>query len=119
LVTRGLVEITRLGVAMGARPQTFAGLAGIGDLVTTCVSPSGRNRTAGEAIGRGASLTDVLAAKPSVIEGVPTTRSAMALAKRFNVEMPITAAVHAILFEGRDVRAALHDLMTRGLRGED
>ena len=113
LVTRGLVEITRLGVAMGARPETFNGLAGVGDLITTCVSPEGRNRTVGERIGKGQKLEDILGGMESVAEGVPTTRSMMELARRHGVEMPITEAVHAVLFEGKDVLQALSDLMTR------
>ena len=113
LVTRGLVEITRLGVAMGAREATFDGLAGIGDLITTCVSPEGRNRTVGEQIGKGRKLNDVLGTMDSVAEGVPTTKAVLQLARRYDVEMPITEAVHAVLFEGKDVIAALTDLMTR------
>ena len=113
LVTRGLVEITRLGVAMGARAETFQGLAGLGDLITTCVSPEGRNRTVGERIGKGQKLEDILGAMDSVAEGVPTTRSVMELARRFRVEMPITEAVHNVLFEDKDVLRALGDLMTR------
>ena len=113
LVTRGLVEITRLGVAMGARAETFNGLAGLGDLITTCVSPEGRNRTVGERIGKGQKLADVLGKMDSVAEGVPTTRSVMQLAQRNGVEMPITEAVHAVLFEGKDVLNAISELMTR------
>jgi glycerol-3-phosphate dehydrogenase (NAD(P)+) len=113
LVTRGLVEITRLGVAMGAEEKTFKGLAGLGDLITTCVSPEGRNRTVGERIGKGQKLEDILGGMDSVAEGVPTTRSVMALARRFRVEMPITEAVHNVLFEDKDVLRALSDLMTR------
>jgi glycerol-3-phosphate dehydrogenase (NAD(P)+) len=113
LVTRGLVEITRLGVAMGAHEATFMGLAGVGDLITTCVSPEGRNRTVGEQLGKGRKLAEVLANMPSVAEGVPTTKAVMELARRHRVEMPITAAVHAVLFEGRDPIAALTDLMSR------
>jgi glycerol-3-phosphate dehydrogenase (NAD(P)+) len=113
LITRGLVEITRLGVAMGAQEATFNGLAGLGDLITTCVSPEGRNRTVGEQIGKGRQLDEILAKMDSVAEGVPTTRAVVELARRFNVEMPITRAVHAVLFEGRDVLHALSDLMTR------
>jgi len=119
LLTRGLVEITRLGVALGARRETFAGLAGMGDLVTTCVSPHGRNRTVGEAIGRGRSLSDVLAAMEQVAEGVRTTRSAVALARRHDVEMPITDEVHAVLFEGKRPQQAIRDLMTRPWRAEN
>jgi glycerol-3-phosphate dehydrogenase (NAD(P)+) len=113
LVTRGLVEITRLGVAMGAQESTFHGLAGLGDLITTCVSPEGRNRTVGEQIGRGRRLDEVLASMSSVAEGVPTTRAVHQLAKKYGVEMPITAAVHAVLFEGKDAIEALSDLMSR------
>lgn len=119
LITRGLVEISRLGVAMGAKRETFSGLAGMGDLITTCVSPSGRNRTAGEAIGRGRPVQDVIASTPSVIEGIPTTRSATLLGQRYGVELPITEAVHSVLFEGKDVIVALGELMSRGLREEN
>src|SRR3954471_12709239 len=118
LVTRGLVEITRLGVAMGAQEATFQGLAGLGDLITTCVSPEGRNRTVGEQLGKGRKLDAILEQMPSVAEGVPTTKAVMALAKRYNVEMPITDAVHAVLFEGRDVIRALSDLMSRDPKPE-
>jgi glycerol-3-phosphate dehydrogenase (NAD(P)+) len=118
LVTRGLVEITRLGVAMGAKEDTFQGLAGLGDLITTCVSPEGRNRRVGEQIGKGKKLDEILDSMDSVAEGVPTTRSVAALARRFGVEMPITEAVHAVLFEGKDVISALTDLMTRDPKPE-
>lgn len=113
LVTRGLVEITRLGVAMGARAETFIGLAGLGDLITTCVSPEGRNRTVGERVGKGQKLAEILGGMDSVAEGVPTTRAVMELARRNRVEMPITEAVHAVLFEEKDALNALSDLMTR------
>ena len=118
LVTRGLVEITRLGVAMGAREETFHGLAGVGDLITTCVSPEGRNRTVGERIGKGQKLKDVLASMDSVAEGVPTTKSVHELARRYRVEMPITESVYAVLFEDKDVIHALTDLMTRDPKPE-
>jgi glycerol-3-phosphate dehydrogenase (NAD(P)+) len=118
LVTRGLVEISRLGAAMGAQPATFAGLAGLGDLITTCVSPEGRNRTVGERIGKGQKLADILATMDSVAEGVPTTRAVMQLAHRYRVEMPITQAVHAVLFEGKDAIDALTDLMSRDPKPE-
>jgi glycerol-3-phosphate dehydrogenase (NAD(P)+) len=118
LVTRGLVEITRLGAAMGARAETFNGLAGLGDLVTTCVSPEGRNRTVGERIGKGQKLEDILAGMDSVAEGVPTTKSVMELARRHGVEMPITQAVHHVLFDDKDVLRALSDLMTRDPKAE-
>lgn len=113
LVTRGLVEITRLGVAMGAQEATFDGLAGLGDLITTCVSPEGRNRTVGEQLGRGRRLDEILQNMDSVAEGVPTTRAVRELARRYKVEMPITEAVYSVLFEGKDVLQALSDLMSR------
>jgi len=118
LVTRGLVEITRLGVAMGAQESTFQGLAGLGDLITTCVSPEGRNRTVGEQIGKGRKLQDILGSMDSVAEGVPTTRSLRELSIRYDVEMPITESVHAVLFEGMDVIRALTTLMTRESKAE-
>lgn len=118
LLTRGLVEIQRLGVAMGARAETFAGLAGLGDLVTTCISPVGRNRSAGELIGRGKRVEEVMASTNSVIEGIPTTRSVRQLARNYNVEMPITEAVHAVLFGGKEVIATLSELMSRELKEE-
>jgi len=119
LLTRGLVEITRLGTAMGGRRETFAGLAGLGDLVTTCISPHGRNRTLGEAVGRGRSLAEAEAATESVVEGVATTRSVLDLADERGVEMPITRAVADVLFEGRTPAAAIADLMTRTPKAED
>jgi glycerol-3-phosphate dehydrogenase (NAD(P)+) len=85
----------------------------LGDLITTCVSPEGRNRTVGERVGKGQKLEDILGSMDSVAEGVPTTRAVMELARRNRVEMPITEAVHAVLFEGKDVLNALSDLMTR------
>ncbi len=118
LVTRGLVEITRLGVAMGAKADTFQGLAGLGDLITTCVSPEGRNRTVGEQIGKGRKLADILAKMDSVAEGVPTTKSLVELARRFKVEMPITVGVYQILFEGKDAIDALTELMSRDPKPE-
>jgi hypothetical protein len=118
LVTRGLVEITRLGMAMGAHESTFQGLAGLGDLITTCVSPEGRNRTVGEQIGKGRKLQDILAKMDSVAEGVPTTKAVVQLARRHQVEMPITQAVHEVLFDGKDVIRALTDLMTRDPKPE-
>jgi glycerol-3-phosphate dehydrogenase (NAD(P)+) len=118
LVTRGLVEITRLGVAMGAKEETFFGLAGLGDLITTCVSPQGRNRTVGERIGKGRKLKEILDSMDSVAEGVPTTQSVRELGRRFRIEMPITESVYSVLFENKDVIAALSDLMRRGPKAE-
>jgi glycerol-3-phosphate dehydrogenase (NAD(P)+) len=118
LITRGLAEMTRLGVALGARPATFAGLAGIGDLVLTCTGSLSRNRAVGVDVGRGASLAEALAGKETVAEGVTTTRSAHVLAAREGVEMPIVAMVHRILFDGHPARSAVHELMSRELRAE-
>jgi len=113
LLSRGLAEIARLGVAMGASPDTFFGIAGVGDLATSCFSPEGRNRTCGEALGRGKKLDDYLAHSRSVVEGVATTRSVVDLARKFKVDMPITASVHAVLFEHVDPIDAIGQLMTR------
>ena len=118
LVTRGLVEISRLGEAMGAQPTTFAGLAGLGDLITTCVSPEGRNRSVGEQLGRGGKLADILASMGSVAEGVPTTKAVRTLAVRHGVEMPIAEEVYAILFEDKNINSALSDLMSRDPKPE-
>jgi len=118
LLSRGLAEITRLGVACGARGQTFAGLTGLGDLVTTCISPTGRNRSFGERVGKGQSVEDAQAATESVIEGVATCRSVMALAGQYDVEMPITQEVYRVLFEKKNVKAAISDLMRRRLKAE-
>jgi glycerol-3-phosphate dehydrogenase (NAD(P)+) len=118
LITRGLVEIGRLGEAVGAKPGTFSGLSGMGDLVTTCISPVGRNRSFGEAIGSGKTMEEALASTESVIEGVATTQSVLDLARRTGVEMPLTAAVHQVLFEGKSPREAIAELMNRPLRSE-
>jgi glycerol-3-phosphate dehydrogenase (NAD(P)+) len=118
ILTRGLAEISRLGVAMGAKAGTFAGLSGIGDLITTCISPYGRNRRAGMAIGQGKSLDEVLKATEMVAEGIPTTKAAKALARKHNVEMPITQAVYEVLYGGKEPAQAASDLMTRLPRSE-
>ena len=118
LITRALAEMTRLGVALGARAETFAGLTGVGDLVLTCTGALSRNRALGEALGGGGTLEQALAGRHTVAEGVQTARTAYALARRVGVEMPIVHAVQRILFEGQDPRQALVDLMTRELRPE-
>jgi glycerol-3-phosphate dehydrogenase (NAD(P)+) len=118
LITRGLAEMTRLGVALGARGSTFAGLAGIGDLVLTCTGALSRNRAVGVEIGQGRTLEQALAGKQTVAEGVTTTKSALALAEREGVEMPIATMVHRILFDGLSARRAVPELMARGLRAE-
>ena len=118
LITRGLAEMTRLGVAIGARPATFAGLAGLGDLVLTCTGSLSRNRSVGVEIGAGRSLAEILTGRETVAEGVLNAQSARALAEREGVEMPIVDAVHRILFEGTPVRQAVAELMSRELRAE-
>jgi glycerol-3-phosphate dehydrogenase (NAD(P)+) len=118
LVTRGLAEMTRLGVALGARGSTFAGLAGLGDLVLTCTGALSRNRALGEAVGRGQTLAQALANRETVAEGVVTAQSAQALAQRTGVEMPIVQAVNRVLFDGRPAHQAISDLMERELRAE-
>lgn len=119
LLCRGLAEISRLGVAMGANPQTFAGLTGLGDLVTTCISPKGRNRSFGERIGKGQSPQLAKSATESVIEGIATCESVVdGLLQRYKVEMPITQAVYDIIFKNKSVQSAISDLMTRQLKSE-
>ena len=113
LITRGLAEITRLGLAMGAKATTFAGLAGLGDLVLTCSSELSRNRTVGVRLGQGETLKDILASMKMVAEGVLTTRAARVLAHAHRVEMPIVDEVHHILFEGKHPKRATADLMLR------
>jgi glycerol-3-phosphate dehydrogenase (NAD(P)+) len=119
LLTRGLAEMSRLGIKLGGQPRTFAGLSGMGDLITTCMSRHSRNRFVGEEVGKGKSLDAVLAGMTMVAEGVRTTRSARDLAHRESVLMPITEAVYDILFTGKDPRAAVTELMTRDLKVED
>ena len=118
LITRGLAEMTRLGIALGARAETFAGLAGLGDLVLTCTGALSRNRAVGVAVGQGLTLDQALAGKESVAEGVVNTQSARALATRAGVAMPIVEATHRILFEGQPPREAIVELMGRELRAE-
>ncbi len=118
LLTRGLAEMTRLGVKMGARQETFSGLAGIGDLITTCISRHSRNRFVGEQIGRGKKLDEVLSSMIMVAEGVRTTRSAVGLADRYKVAMPIASEVYQILFEDKPVEQAIRDLMLRAPKAE-
>jgi glycerol-3-phosphate dehydrogenase (NAD(P)+) len=118
LLTRGLVEIARLGVHLGGRLETFYGLAGVGDVVTTCYSPYGRNRSVGERIGRGETIEHVLAEMVNVAEGVPTTRSVHSLTLERGVEMPITTELYHVLFEGKSPRAAVADLMLRSPKVE-
>jgi Glycerol-3-phosphate dehydrogenase len=118
LMTRGIVEITRLGISLGAEPETFAGLAGIGDLITTCISPFGRNRAVGIRLGKGESLNDILQSMGSVAEGVSTARAVHYLCQQKGIEMPITEAVYQVLFEGLPPRDATDRLMSRPTRRE-
>ena len=118
LIVRGLAEAARLGAAMGGRAETFAGLAGMGDLVLTCTGDLSRNRTVGVRLGRGEPLQKILESMTAVAEGVSTAPAAVGLADKFGVEMPICREVHAILFEGRNPKDAVRDLMARPLRAE-
>jgi len=118
LITRGLAEITRLGVARGGNPLTFAGLSGLGDLVLTCTGDLSRNRQVGIGLGRGKSLDQVLAEMDEVAEGVKTTAAAHEMATSSGVPMPITDEVYQILYEGKDPRSSVLDLMGRDLKDE-
>jgi glycerol-3-phosphate dehydrogenase (NAD(P)+) len=117
-ITRGLAEISRLGIAAGANPLTFAGLAGIGDLIATCASPLSRNQQLGRRLAAGEKLDEILASTHSVAEGVSTTRAALKFAKRYGVEMPITRQLSLVLFEGLDPHKAVPELMMRDPKHE-
>ncbi|MCD6561914.1 MAG: NAD(P)-dependent glycerol-3-phosphate dehydrogenase [Deltaproteobacteria bacterium] len=118
LITRGLAEITRLGVSMGANPLTFSGLAGLGDLVLTCTGDLSRNRTVGLKMGKGMGLKEITSSMKMVAEGIKTTKSAYELSKKMGVDMPITNQVYQILYKGKDPTAAVRELMTRELKEE-
>lgn len=118
LMTRGLREMTRLGVALGARPETFAGLSGVGDLIATCTSEHSRNRSVGFRLGHGELLQDIVRSTEKVAEGVESTRALLELASTLKVDVPITREVHAVLFEGKKARKAVESLMSRELREE-
>ncbi len=118
VITRGLAEMTRLGVALGGNPLTFAGLAGVGDLVATCTSPKSRNRTVGDRIGRGEALDDIIASMSMVAEGVKSSRAILALAERAGVEMPITQGVVAVCYADHDPHELVTQLMAREARSE-
>lgn len=118
IMTRGVAEISRLGSAMGAHPETFAGLSGMGDLIVTCMSKHSRNRYVGEQLGKGKKLKRILKSMEMVAEGVETSRSASQLAKKYDVETPITNEVYKILFEDKDPIKATTDLMTRDMKME-
>lgn len=118
LITRGLAEITRLGVTLGAQPMTFAGLAGMGDLILTATGALSRNRSLGIALGQGRTLEEALAGKAAVVEGVNTARTAVALGERHGVELPIAREVSNVLFRNKAPRQAISDLMERDLKAE-
>jgi len=118
LITRGLAEITRLGVALGAQPMTFAGLAGLGDLILTATGALSRNRGLGVALGQGQSVAQALARTQAVVEGVNTARTAVALGERHGVELPISREVANVLFQNKPPRQAVADLMERELKAE-
>lgn len=119
LITRGLAEMRRLGVACGARAETFSGLSGLGDLIVTCASRLSRNHTLGERLGRGEKLEDILARAVTVAEGHPTARAAWRLARKLGVQTPIIDEVYAMLYEGKDLKQALFDLLNRESKPED
>ncbi len=117
-MTRGLAEITRLGVAAGANPLTFSGLAGVGDLMCTCASPHSRNHYVGQELAKGRSLQEVKQSMRTVAEGVNTTKAAMKLASSFHVEMPITEQIFKVLFEGKDIHQAITEMLVRDPKRE-
>ena len=119
LVTRALSEMRRLGVACGAQPDTFSGLSGLGDLMLTCFSVQSRNRDLGERLGRGETMEAIQASHPKLAEGYPTARSAHRLAREKKVPTPITDEVHALLYEGKDPKKAVRDLISRAFKAED
>lgn len=118
LLTRGLVEMARLGGAMGAKRETFYGLSGLGDLTTTCISRYSRNHHLGEEIGKGRRLKEILKESEMVVEGIATTESAYELSKKHKIEMPITAEIYKVLYEDKEPRKAVRDLMTRSPKEE-
>lgn len=118
IITRGIAEMTRLGDRMGALSRTFTGLSGVGDLIVTCMSKHSRNRYVGEELGKGRKLDDIVSEMKMVAEGVATCRSAVDLAKKHHTEMSIFSQVYDIMFHGKDAHAAMHELMTREIKGE-
>lgn len=118
ILSRGIVEIQRLGQAMGAKRKTFAGLAGLGDLSTTCISPESRNRTFGERIGKGEKMENIVKTTSAIIEGATTAEAIYELSKKYRVEMPITEQVYNILYKGKHPKQAMVDLMTRERKAE-
>jgi glycerol-3-phosphate dehydrogenase (NAD(P)+) len=119
LITRGIAEIRRLGVACGAEAETFSGLSGLGDLMVTCFSKQSRNRSFGECVGRGEKIETLNRPETKLAEGVPTARSAYRLARKLNIETPIIDEAHAVLYGGKNARQALSDLLSRDTKAED
>ena len=119
LVTRAIVEIRRLGVACGAQAETFTGLSGLGDLMVTCFSRHSRNRAFGERIGRGEKAAQIASATLAIAEGYPTARSAYQLARKHQIVMPVVDEVYAMLYEGKEPRQAVRDLISRAFKAED
>lgn len=119
IMTRGIAEISRLGIALGARPETFAGLSGVGDLIVTCMSKHSRNRFVGEQLGKGIVLKNILKKMQMVAEGVETCRSVCQLSKKYKIETPIANAVYKVLFEDRDPVKVTYELMARDMKAED
>jgi glycerol-3-phosphate dehydrogenase (NAD(P)+) len=118
ILTRGIAEISRLGKAMGAKLETFSGISGLGDLVTTCISKQSRNRSVGELIGKGKSLKEICRHMQMIAEGVPTAKSAYALSLKYKIDMPITKEVYQLLYKNKSPRQAVEDLMTRKSKEE-
>jgi len=118
LLIRGIAEIARLGIAMGANPKTFSGLSGMGDLIATCSSKLSRNHFVGEQLARGKSLSQILANMKDIAEGVPTTKAALALGEKYRVELPITREVYQVLYQGKDPFRSISSLMTRTATSE-
>lgn len=119
IITRGLAEITRLGVKLGASPLTYSGLSGVGDLIVTGTSVHSRNWRAGDALGRGEKLEDIEANMGMIIEGISTTKVAHELAQELDVYMPITQAIYQVIYEGKDIREAIHHMMSNEFKEEN
>ena len=119
IITRGLAEITRLGVKLGASPLTYSGLSGVGDLIVTGTSVHSRNWRAGDALGRGEKLADIEANMGMVIEGISTTKAAYELAQELGVYMPITQAIYKVIYDGHDIKDAIHDMMSNEFKAEN
>ena len=119
IITRGLAEITRLGVKLGASPLTYSGLSGVGDLIVTGTSVHSRNWRAGDALGRGEKLEDIEANMGMIIEGISTTKVAYELAQELDVYMPITQAIYQVIYEGKDIREAIHHMMSNEFKEEN